>query len=505
MRRDSSDGVKPSGPMRGSAGLALLIAVWAALTAIRVTGPPDLMDHDQTRPAMYALDVVVNGNWLCQRDPGDVIASKPPLSTWLAALCSLPQGRVSMFTLYLPGAISVLVMALVARGVASRIGGQVAGLFAGMCLLLSWFGARHIGLARSDAVFSACVALGAVAAMRAWCTGRGWTWFWLAASAATLAKGPLGLVLASIGLLAAAWERDRGPTSLWSGRVWAGALLFAAITLGWFGAAYARFGQPLIDKMIVDELIGHAGPGKRGMPGARLYMQPLYFLAYFAPWSVPALIGLWRTWRRPPEDKASRRAARFAACWFLGGLLIFAIGPHQRPDLLLPIIPAAAILAGCEMARWRGGRPAGSALIGCAVVAATALSGFAWYYHSARMNERDVVHTMGVRDLAQRLRAMPGIPLPVRTVGETNTFQFYMGTMDRRLSPEEGCASLAREGPVVVAVRRHEEFLQAARGRGISPIEIARWPETGNPFIVVYTNRPELIGAMERPVLEAQD
>jgi len=42
--------------------------------------PPNLLDQDQERPAAYVLDVIKNGNWLCQRDWTGDITSKP-LST----------------------------------------------------------------------------------------------------------------------------------------------------------------------------------------------------------------------------------------------------------------------------------------------------------------------------------------------------------------------------------------------------------------------------------------
>ncbi len=481
------------------AGLILVLAAWTGLVLIRFTGPPDLMDHDQARPAMYALDIVVNGNWLCQRDPDGAISSKPPFWTWLVALISAPAGGVSIATLYLPGAIAVLIIALITRSIATRVAGPIAGLFAAMCLLLSWYGARHAGLARTDAVFSACVTSGAMLALRGWLTGRGWTWFWLASAAATLAKGPVGLVLAACGLLAAAWERYAGAPSPLRGRTWPGVALFLAITLGWFAAAYARFGPPLIDKMIWDELVGHAAPSERGIPGGRLYLPPVYFIAYFVPWSVPAVIGLWRAIAHPPAHDETRRTLRFVACWFLGGLAIFSIAPHQRPDLLLPILPAASILAGCEITHWRGKRPARRAVAGAAVVAAFALAGFTYYYHRVRADDITVRNTMGVRDLARELRATPGGPPRILTVGETNTFQFFLGTADRRLSIEEVCQALAGSERLLVAVGRHEGFGRAARERGLDLVEVARGPAHGRPFVVVYANRPGPAEQTNRP------
>src|SRR5713226_8175934 len=67
------------------------------LFTLRLTAPPNLLDQDQERPASYVLDVVKNGNWLCQRDLNGEITSKPPLYTWLAALVAMARGQVDEF------------------------------------------------------------------------------------------------------------------------------------------------------------------------------------------------------------------------------------------------------------------------------------------------------------------------------------------------------------------------------------------------------------------------
>jgi len=81
---------------------ALVAVVAACLGVIRLTAPPNLLDQDQERPALYVLDATKNGHWLCQRDLSGDITSKPPLYTWLCALLTLANGRISLATLYLP-------------------------------------------------------------------------------------------------------------------------------------------------------------------------------------------------------------------------------------------------------------------------------------------------------------------------------------------------------------------------------------------------------------------
>src|SRR5437667_5121086 len=86
----------------------LIAALAACLFTIRLAAPPNLLDQDQERPATYVLDAVKNGHWLCQRDLFGDITSKPPLYTWLCALTTLACGRITLFSLYLPGALAAV-------------------------------------------------------------------------------------------------------------------------------------------------------------------------------------------------------------------------------------------------------------------------------------------------------------------------------------------------------------------------------------------------------------
>src|SRR6266851_1355617 len=74
----------------------VIAAVAACLFAVRLAAPPNLLDKDQEHPAAYVLDVVKNGNWLCQHDLEGAVSSKPPLWTWLSALATLAHGRISV-------------------------------------------------------------------------------------------------------------------------------------------------------------------------------------------------------------------------------------------------------------------------------------------------------------------------------------------------------------------------------------------------------------------------
>ncbi|MCI0335795.1 MAG: glycosyltransferase family 39 protein, partial [Planctomycetes bacterium] len=322
---------------------------------VRLAAPADLADnYHQERQAAYVLDILRNGHWICQRDPYGEIASKPPLHAWVSALASLALGgRLTWFTLVLPGALAATGTALLLFHSGRKYFGGLTGLFAALFFLLSSVGIRQIVQGRIDGLFAFTIAATALAAFQAWRSGRGWIWVWSLAVVATLTKGPLGVVLAGSGLVAAWWERRSGVAQPIRGALWPGVLVWLVISVGWVALAYWQWGQPMIDKVLGKELVGHVVTGRGGtrFPLQEGYMPPVNFLSRFAPWSLLTLLALWRVWKRPASDDIPRAFERFLFCWLLIGLAIFSFAAHQRPDLIYPLVPPAALLAGAELNR----------------------------------------------------------------------------------------------------------------------------------------------------------
>jgi 4-amino-4-deoxy-L-arabinose transferase-like glycosyltransferase len=455
--------------------LVLLIAV--AMFAIRLVAPPNLMDNDQERPASYVLDAVLNGHWVCQTDWMGDVTSKPPLYTWLAALATLPFHRISLFTLYLPAALSVAGMACLILLSGRKYFSPPAGLFGALAFLLSPIMSRQIALARTDALFAFLISSAALAAFYAWTRGRGWTRYWLLAALATLAKGPLGILLAAGGLLARMWEKKaiRGSHRL-------GLALFCLITFGWFALAYQEMGEVVLDKMLKREMIFHAVTDETGdVIGQNFYKPLLYFLHRFLPWSLPACAGFWRVWKRPAASEPERRFERFLLCWFLVGLVVFSIAPHQRGDLLAPVIPPAALLAGREIAFLLKRFHRDRVVLGVSVIALAMLGVIARHYF--KMAEEAIVQkTLGMEQLA---RSVDGVPLI--HVDTPFTLQFYLNTMQVITPPEKAGELLSGTNPVVVALCDFNRVRPWIR-EGVEIHELARWPETDEPFVRVISN-----------------
>jgi 4-amino-4-deoxy-L-arabinose transferase-like glycosyltransferase len=433
--------------------LAAITILAALLFALRLAAPPNLLDQDQERPGAYVLDVVKNGNWICQRDLNGEITSKPPLYTWLAALVALARGRVDEFSLYLPGALSLWGTAWMIFAFGRKYFGPRAGFFAALASMLCTAGLKEFGLARTDGVFALTVTAAALLGFRAWTEGKGWTWFWVMAAVATLAKGPLGLVLAGGGFIAAFWDRKSGEPLPFKGNQLLGIGLFVLIAVGWFMLAYHSAGKPFIDKIIGKELIGHAvNDSKYHIPGTLFYQPPFYYLTRGAPWSFFGIYGLWRVWRAPGSETPVRRFERFLFCWFLFGLILFSLVSHQRGDLLWPIMPAVALLAGRELDRLSR-RAVRVFDVAIAAVVVLMIGGFVYYYFGPHAQSvKEVRQTVALKHVAAEIKRYGGSEFPLTHVDSPMGLQVYLNTWRLRVSAERAAALLRGPEPVFIAV-----------------------------------------------------
>lgn len=441
--------------MRRWAWLLPLMAI-AALFAVRIAGPADLLDKDQPRPVEYVVDAVADRNWIIQRDAGGAVASKPPLYTWMAGAATLLTGGGSRTALYLPCAAAVAALALMAFAVGWRRLGFAAGMCAATILALTSDAQKQVALARTDAVFSACVAATAFLALRAWESGRGWMWFWVAGAVATLAKTPLGLVFAAGGLVAAWWGRHDATPRIRqqaSGHAW-GVLLFLAIAGGWFLAAIATLGQPVIDKMIGRELVQHAVANDKGDPLWSTFPLPAWwYLTRFLPWSVPLVWAVWTVWRSPPASPRQRRLLRFCVCWLAAGLAVLTLSPHKRIDLAVPLLLPGALLSGWAVARWIGRWGDRRVVLASAFALVLGIGAVAVYQHVHRADEPRVVeseHLMSAIGRIERLR-LAGATVGLHRVPALS--RYFIGGWPAPLDGEAARRLLAGAAPAAVVAR----------------------------------------------------
>jgi hypothetical protein len=264
------------------------------------------------------------------------------------------------------------------------------------------------------------------------------------------------------------WEDRRTARGTLSGPHFIGITIFAIMAGGWFLLAYRECGQALIDKMIGRELVGHvARADKTTFPGRYFYQPILYYLGRGAPWSIAAFYALWRVYKAPSPDAGQRRFERFLFCWFGVGLVIFSVSPHQRGDLLWPIMPAAALLAGRQIESWT--RTTGPRLryaLGTVVICMS--GGFIIYYSQIQPRLATSRETAQMMTLASRIQAKGG-EFPLTYVDAPMGLQIALNTWHSKVSFEGAAELLRGKEPVFLAVR-NLKALQEFRGADEQPI-----------------------------------
>ncbi|TVS01101.1 MAG: hypothetical protein EA423_10520 [Phycisphaerales bacterium] len=486
MRYDQSQTALSAGPRPWGFTLALLFLLALALVmyAVRFTAPWLMLGFDQPLSMGYILDLVHNRSWAVQTDIDGGVASKPPLYTWMVGFYATLAGGPTRMAVNYPGLIAWLGIALPAFWLTARRMGVWVGATAGAVLLLSTFAMQHIHQARTDGLFGAGVTMAAFMAFLAWDRAArrerttriavAWLAFWGFVALAVLTKGPLSLLLASLGLAAILWEHRSARTDpapepeaapgqgesrrpvfapWWAHAAGLGIVL--ATAGGWFFAAWAAAGQPFIDKVIGDELVGHAVTNHEGaLPFQNFYKVWFYYAVRFAPWSVLSLIAVWKVWKHPSADPGVRRFERFLVAWLMLGLVFFTITPYIRGRMLIPLLAPGAILAAREAVALAATWPVKVRWgIGIAVVAGS-IGVHVFLSFGAAADSRGYREAMAADFAAADAIVASGLdPDRLHFAAGTVALQYRLGVMRPRIGAERAVELLASDEFAAVVVR----------------------------------------------------
>lgn len=352
-------------------GLRFTPAACGALLVVSLSGvvDHDLWTPDEPRVAAVGREVAL-GAWVVPTLGGRPFLEQPPLHAWCVALFYRAFG---MDPPWRARWISVLLglAGLAAAGwLAVEIGARRAAL--PTLVVLGLCGEYVLTAHRVvvDGLLSLCTTLSVCALLRGLrlgstpgSTGRGLGWFALAhaaASLAFLAKGPIGLLVPALALVA--WclaHRDwRAATRA---RWWLAPPLFLLIAGPWLLALHRETGPDGLRILLWDNLIGRVVSTE----GPRSHERPLYYYLYLLPAHLlPGTLflaaGVCDRWRRrhtlAPE---SVRAYDFGLWWFGLGLLILSLANTKRVIYMLPFFPAAALVGGIWLAAFLDGKAAG--------------------------------------------------------------------------------------------------------------------------------------------------
>lgn len=328
--------------------LAVLLALGFILI-FRGLGDLPFFDRGEPREGLVVWEMYHSGNWILPNVNGEYIPFKPPLFHWLALVLADLFGRVDEFTLRLPSAVLAMLGVLMTYAAGCRLWGERAGLIAGVVLVtnLEWWHAgtdTQVDMTLAFFISAACLYFYHLYTEREFglvkCLGLP-----LLLGLATLAKGPVGLVVPALVILIFLGVR-RDFSFLKRLHFLPSALVFLAVAGSWYALALWQGGWPFFTRQIINETVLTA-VGKYGHYQPIYYFIPIFFQNTM-PWSFffPALaLDLYRQRRQ-----LHREHLLFPFIWVVTVMVFFSLSLGKRGVYILPLYPAFALLFG---AWWR--------------------------------------------------------------------------------------------------------------------------------------------------------
>jgi 4-amino-4-deoxy-L-arabinose transferase-like glycosyltransferase len=332
--------------------LALLLFAGLVLFFWRL-GSHDLWPPDEPRFALVAKEMWMRGDYSVLSLDNHLYTDKPPLFFWAINGFARLLGGIDEWAARLPSAVSTLLALFLIERLGAWLYDRRTGLLAALVFATSlqilergrW---ASIDMTLNLFVLSAIVLFWLGRARRDR-EGVLIAAAWIMMGVATLAKGPVGLVLPILAIVPwALLERD----FRFARRVVSppGILLYLLVTLSWFGVFAWRLGfRYAIWVLMHQNVERYVGAWNSTHPvWYYLWRFPVGFFPWivFLPWAVAHAVS--------PQEREHRSAAVFLLSWAAAIFLFFSFSTGKRGVYIIPLYPAAAILVARLLARaWR--------------------------------------------------------------------------------------------------------------------------------------------------------
>jgi 4-amino-4-deoxy-L-arabinose transferase-like glycosyltransferase len=351
----------PSSPNQRN--LLIFILLITVLVRLFTLGAYSLTDTTEARYAEIARKMAETDNWITpQEDYGKPFWAKPPLSTWLTAICFKIFG-VNEFAARFSPFLLAIAFGWLTYGLALRQRGRDFALLGS--LIFATLGLTFItaGAVMTDGAVALSTTLCMVAFWRAMNEpGRVWGYlFFVGLAAGLLSKGlvPIVLTIFPIGLWVL-WKNQW--TAVWKRLPWiGGTLLFLALAVPWYLVAEMRTPGFLNYFFIGEHLGKFSDTGWKGdlygvAHGHSRGTIWVYWLVAALPWSLVVLAlvpGILRTYTAAPRVPIDEWIA-YLLTWTLAPMIFFTLAGNIMVTYVMPGLPAFALLTA-ELLRGSSG------------------------------------------------------------------------------------------------------------------------------------------------------
>jgi 4-amino-4-deoxy-L-arabinose transferase-like glycosyltransferase len=309
-----------------------------------------LIKFDEGRYAEISREMAVSGDWVTPRLNGIKYFEKPPLHYWAGATAIILFGQhqwVARLWSALAGVLSIALAWYAGR----RLFGPAAGLYAAVVLAssLMYVVVGHLDtLDMGLTLFLFVVLCSLLLALRDGANTReNAMWMhsaWAAMAGAVLTKGLVGVVIPGATLVLYTLMRaDRRP---WLHlHLVTGLLLFLAITGPWFLVVSMRNPEFAWFFFVHEHFLRYTTTIHHRV-GPWYYFVAILVVGWL-PWTMVVADAAWRSWKAQPG--ATFQVRRFLLIWCGFVLLFFSASGSKLPSYILPLFPAAALVAGWRL------------------------------------------------------------------------------------------------------------------------------------------------------------
>jgi 4-amino-4-deoxy-L-arabinose transferase-like glycosyltransferase len=331
MQHHSLD--RPSHPV-------ILIALTAVCYVLffHQLGGIGLLGPDEPRYADVARHMYLSGDFITPKLFGLPWFEKPALVYWGAAIAFAIFGT-SEFAARFPSALGATACVFLTYYVGTRLWGRSTAFWSALILASSagFFAFAHA--ASMDMPLTACLTLAILCFLsgnNSAGPGRRWWFyaFWAFLGLAVLAKGPVGLMLPLLSLVAFRLFRARpGEWKQWHPE---GVFLSIAIAIPWFVAVISANGYPFIDEFFLNHNVQRFTSTIHG------HQRPIYFY-------IPVLMMLTFPWTflfLPAIRRSMDKNDWLLLSWAMVPVVFFSFSGSKLPGYILPSIAPLAMLYG---------------------------------------------------------------------------------------------------------------------------------------------------------------
>ena len=323
--------------------LALLLSILPVLGLAKISG------SSEAREAHVARVIMQTGEWILP-DRNGYVPSKPVLHHWLISIVSYIPGEVSEFTARLPAALLGILLIVYITSYVSSLTRLNLAVFSGLVLISCYGFFRMLFSSMVDLTFAFFCTVAMLTAVKPLTEetdlpAASWNRFFFFSGLATLAKGPLGLILpclfAGVFYIVMRGFKSALKNCLKPKISW---LIWVALALPWYVLAYLKSQAAFLERQLLFENL------ERFTGGQHINAEPFWFylpsfISRMAPWSILILFaGILLLGARNAALKPQLKLIKAFSLSLLSAVLFFSLASGKRHSYLLPLFPVFTVL-----------------------------------------------------------------------------------------------------------------------------------------------------------------